>query len=103
MRRKPATSQTVVVGAAAIRLVSSSDERIALMVSCTTNDVWISTNPAMTTGQGIHVNAAAEPVQFCNCHFGTEVQKAWYAIAAGAGTNVFVMEGFDEWPNHDKP
>lgn len=102
MKRKPATSKTVVVGVAAVPLTSSSPERIAILVSSSVNDVWISTNPAMAVGQGIHVNAAAEPVEFCSCHFGTEVQKAWYAIAAGAGTNVFIMEGFDEWHGQDR-
>ena len=93
---KPANSQTVVIGAAAARLLSPSDGRTSILISTTTNDVWISTKPNMTVGQGLHITTTEQPFEFCSCHFGSEIQKAWYAIAAGAGTNVFVMEGFDE-------
>lgn len=100
-RHRPATSKTVVIGATALPLLSPSDERVSIIVSTTTNDIWISTNPAMAVGQGLHIPATAQPLEFCSCHFGTELQKAWYAIAGGAGTNVFVMEGFDPWQPND--
>lgn len=52
----------------------------------------VSTNPAMVTGEGVHVSTTSAPHRLLLSEYGGAVRDAWYGLASGAGNLLSLIE-----------
>lgn len=100
---KPAVTTFKAVTTSVQQLCGPSEARTAITIS-STGAVYISDNPAMVEGEGILLNAQTTVVELCTCHQGQWIQNALFyrAPAAGGGTFIYAIQGFEKWPSANR-
>lgn len=93
---RPASYGTILVSnATPTKICSPAPDRTALLFSVQGGDVYISPDPNVAVGHGLHLVDGQPPVEVCACHQGDWVSRDLWALASANNTPVYIIEGFE--------
>lgn len=85
------------VGASAVQLLGADNERTGLTFGqANVQNITISHDPGIVAGAGILRRATDLPWTACCCDVGNWVKGPIFAIAAGAGASIYIIEKFGD-------
>jgi hypothetical protein len=99
---KPSVATSIAVTTTRIAFLGVNPDRTAITITGTDNPFYVSPSPSIVAKQGILIYPNSLPVTLCRCHLGDWVTRQLFAIATVGTANAYVIEGFEEWRNHQR-
>ena len=78
------------------QIAGQSPMRRAVVIGTNAQDIFISTNPAVTATTGLRVVNGMMPLQLCCQWAGDWIAHSLFAITSVGTANVYVVEAFDD-------